>query len=82
MFSNVGIIGLVVGYTIAGAFVFRAIEGREGKSVNARVLRLRNETALKLWELSCALNVFAEVSRVVKRSYTSVLVFLFICLHD
>jgi predicted lysophospholipase L1 biosynthesis ABC-type transport system permease subunit len=29
MFSNVGIIGLVVGYTIAGAFVFQAIEGQQ-----------------------------------------------------
>jgi len=29
MFSNVGIIGLVVGYTICGAFMFQAIEGNE-----------------------------------------------------
>jgi hypothetical protein len=78
MFSNVGIIGLVIGYTIAGAFVFRAIEGGEKKPVNARVLRLRNETALKLWELSCCgLNVFSEVSRTVYRCSIFVLVFLF-----
>ncbi|PSN36002.1 hypothetical protein C0J52_20003 [Blattella germanica] len=62
MFSNVGIIGLVVGYTIAGAFVFRAIEGGEAPEANAVVLRLRNETALKLWDLCCCgLNTFSEV---------------------
>jgi hypothetical protein len=83
MFSNVGIIGLVVGYTIAGAFVFRIIEGGEGPPVNAKVLLLRNETALKLWQLSCCeMNVFSEVSRVVTR-YTLVLVsymFYMICI--
>ena len=82
MFSNVGIIGLVVGYTIAGAFVFRAIEGGHGPPVNVKVLRLRNETALKLWELSCCgFNVFSEVSRVVGTRYTIVLVSLYV-LHD
>jgi hypothetical protein len=82
MFSNVGIIGLVVGYTIAGAFVFRAIEGGQGPPVNAKVLLLRNETALKLWELSCCrLNVFSEVSRVIGTRYTFVLVSLYV-LYD
>jgi hypothetical protein len=82
MFSNVGIIGLVVGYTIAGAFVFRAIEGGEEPSVNAKVLQLRNETALKLWELSCCgLNVFSEVSRVPEKLHTFVLISLYV-LHD
>ncbi|XP_069699067.1 potassium channel subfamily K member 9 [Periplaneta americana] len=61
MFSNVGIIGLVVGYTIAGAFIFGAIEGNEAPLANAVVLELRNKTALKLWDLSCCgLNVFSE----------------------
>jgi hypothetical protein len=82
MFSNVGIIGLVVGYTIAGAFVFRAIEGGQGPPGNARVLRIRNETAMKLWELSCcSLNVFSEVSRVVITRFAFVLVSLYV-LHD
>ncbi|KDR09567.1 hypothetical protein L798_00526, partial [Zootermopsis nevadensis] len=61
MFSNVGIIGLVVGYTIAGAFVFSAIEGGDTPSAGARVRQLRNDTALRLWDLSCCgLNVFSE----------------------
>jgi hypothetical protein len=62
MFSNVGIIGLVVGYTIGGAFVFSAIEGGDLPSANAKLLQLRNSTALRLWDLSCCgLNVFSEV---------------------
>lgn len=61
MFSNVGIIGLVVGYTIAGAFVFRAIEGGDMQH-GSSIAELRNKTALKLWDLSCCgLNVFSEV---------------------
>jgi hypothetical protein len=61
MFSNVGIIGLVIGYTIAGAFVFRAIEGGDIPHASA-IVELRNKTALKLWDLSCCgLNVFSEV---------------------
>jgi hypothetical protein len=63
MFSNVGIIGLVVGYTIAGAFVFRAVEGGFEPHSSA-VMDMRNKTALKLWHLSCCgLNVFSEVRR-------------------
>jgi hypothetical protein len=66
MFSNVGIIGLVVGYTIAGAFVFKAIEGGDAPSANAIVLEFRNKTALRLWDLSCCgLNVFSEVRNVL-----------------
>jgi hypothetical protein len=61
MFSNVGIIGLVVGYTIAGAFVFRAVEG-DSELHATSVVDLRNKTALKLWHLACCgLNVFSEV---------------------
>lgn len=33
MFTNVGIIGLVVAYTIAGAFMFIAIEGKSNLSI-------------------------------------------------
>ncbi|XP_067015797.1 two pore potassium channel protein sup-9 [Anabrus simplex] len=53
MFSNVGIIGLVVGYTITGAFIFMAIEGSEAKRMMTGVVKLRNETAMKLWRLTC-----------------------------
>ncbi|KAL1130362.1 hypothetical protein AAG570_013300 [Ranatra chinensis] len=61
MFSNVGIIGLVVGYTIAGSFIFIAIEKNNYTSRAEEVLRLRNETAARLWLTTCCeINVFSE----------------------
>ncbi|GLV36770.1 sandman [Carabus blaptoides fortunei] len=59
--SNVGIIGLVVGYTIAGAFIFQAIEGHIAEEVNQEMLILRNQTAERLWNLMEANNMFNEL---------------------
>ncbi|XP_047098397.1 TWiK family of potassium channels protein 18 [Schistocerca piceifrons] len=56
MFSNVGIIGLVVGYTIAGAFMFMAIEGSEPGWPAHEAERMRSETAARLWRLTEQLN--------------------------
>ena len=55
MFSNVGIIGLVVGYTIVGAFIFQLIEGRTGKRESLREFSAREmrATAERLWNLTC-----------------------------
>uniref|UniRef100_A0A182FLS5 Potassium channel domain-containing protein n=1 Tax=Anopheles albimanus TaxID=7167 RepID=A0A182FLS5_ANOAL len=59
MFSNVGIIFLVVLYMIAGAFMFIAIEGNEALERFAQIPSKRNETAMKLWQISCCeVNVF------------------------
>ncbi|CAK9800982.1 Potassium channel subfamily K member 18 [Anthophora quadrimaculata] len=60
LFSNVGIVCLVVGYTIAGAFLFTHIEGRNNLDVVGDVIRLRNLTAATLWELTSKENVFSE----------------------
>ncbi|XP_012064289.1 PREDICTED: TWiK family of potassium channels protein 18 [Atta cephalotes] len=57
LFSNVGIVCLVVGYTIAGAFLFIYIEGT---SLNVDLIELRNSTAVSLWELTSKENVFSE----------------------
>jgi len=51
LFSNVGIVCLVVGYTIAGAFLFKHIEGETSLDV-ADVITMRNLTAATLWELT------------------------------
>jgi hypothetical protein len=63
MFSNVGIIGLVVGYTICGAFMFGAIESKTaGEERNAAIralLEARVRTAKRLWEITHELS-FAE----------------------
>ncbi|XP_011867483.1 PREDICTED: potassium channel subfamily K member 16 [Vollenhovia emeryi] len=60
LFSNVGIVCLVVGYTIAGAFLFTHIEGRTSLDVASDVIKLRNLTAATLWELTSKENVFSE----------------------
>ncbi|XP_060829338.1 potassium channel subfamily K member 9 [Bombus pascuorum] len=60
LFSNVGIVCLVVGYTIAGAFLFTHIEGRNNLDIVGDVIRLRNVTAATLWELTSKENVFSE----------------------
>ncbi|KFB44015.1 AGAP004718-PA-like protein [Anopheles sinensis] len=59
MFSNVGIIFLVVLYMIAGAVMFIAIEGNEALERFAQIPFKRNETAMRLWQISCCeVNVF------------------------
>ncbi|GAB0100449.1 TWiK family of potassium channels protein 18 [Sergentomyia squamirostris] len=59
MFSNVGIILLVVLYTIAGAFMFPAIEGDGDLERSAELARHRVSVAAKLWNISCCeANIF------------------------
>ncbi|XP_050453057.1 TWiK family of potassium channels protein 18-like [Cataglyphis hispanica] len=60
LFSNVGIVCLVVGYTIAGAFLFAHIEGKTNPDVADEFSRCRNLTAATLWELTSKENVFSE----------------------
>ncbi|XP_037918281.1 potassium channel subfamily K member 15 [Hermetia illucens] len=63
MFSNVGIIMLVVIYTIAGSFMFIAIEGKEAMVRTEKSNKEKNLLALKLWNISCCVsNVFNESS--------------------
>lgn len=59
MFSNIGIIGLVVGYTIAGSFMFTALEKGSYKDRLEEVRKIRNETADTMWSLTCC-DVFEE----------------------
>ncbi|XP_070154074.1 TWiK family of potassium channels protein 18 [Polyergus mexicanus] len=60
LFSNVGIVCLVVGYTIAGAFLFGHIEGKTNPDIADEFIRCRNLTAATLWELTSKENVFSE----------------------
>lgn len=55
LFSNIGIICLVVGYTIAGAFMFIFIESAPGNSqvIIDRVTANRTGTVARLWDLTC-----------------------------
>lgn len=62
LFSNIGIICLVVGYTIAGAFMFIFIEDAPGnaKAVNDRVTANRTGTVARLWDLTYTCNAYCE----------------------
>ncbi|XP_066261551.1 potassium channel subfamily K member 18 [Euwallacea similis] len=56
MFSNVGIIGLVIGYTIAGSFIFQFLEKGRQIEVHASAIGNRTLFAQKLWNLTMDLN--------------------------
>ncbi|XP_023952117.1 potassium channel subfamily K member 15-like [Bicyclus anynana] len=63
LFSNVGVVVLVVAYTIAGAFMFQAIEGAsEIERVN-NMARERDSTAQYLWQnVTLTFNLFNETA--------------------
>lgn len=62
LFSNIGIICLVVGYTIAGAFMFIFIEGAPGnaKHIIDRVIANRTGTVDRLWNLTCCTEYYED----------------------
>ncbi|KAF2900338.1 hypothetical protein ILUMI_05848 [Ignelater luminosus] len=62
MFSNVGIIGLVVGYTVAGAFIFGEIEKTPEKEVKINVSIARNNTVFNIWSVTMENNKFNETN--------------------
>ncbi|XP_062529098.1 potassium channel subfamily K member 18 isoform X1 [Bombyx mori] len=63
LFSNVGVIVLVVAYTIAGAFMFQAIEGESEMERMTHMALERNNTAENLWQnVTLALNLFNETA--------------------
>ncbi|KAK8728107.1 hypothetical protein OTU49_009396 [Cherax quadricarinatus] len=55
IFSNVGVCGLMVGYTIMGAFLFSAIESQNDVVITADVIR--NQTIEQLWNITVMYNV-------------------------
>ncbi|KAK9497290.1 hypothetical protein O3M35_004636 [Rhynocoris fuscipes] len=63
MFSNIGVIGLVIGYTILGSFLFKWIEGpyeAQRKLTEDEVIDRRKQLTNKLWKFTCEMNIFAE----------------------
>ncbi|XP_037786407.1 TWiK family of potassium channels protein 7-like [Penaeus monodon] len=57
IFSNVGVCGLMVGYTIMGAFVFQYIEAPHETTTMRSVDRIRNQTIQQLWNITVEYNV-------------------------
>ncbi|VVC28926.1 Hypothetical protein CINCED_3A011725 [Cinara cedri] len=62
LFSNIGIICLVVGYTIAGAFMFIFIESAPGNSqgIIDLVTANRTGTVARLWDLTCCSTYYED----------------------
>lgn len=57
LFSHIGLCGLVIGYSIMGAFAFRALEAPYEEKKVEQVSRLRQDTVKRLWEITDKLNV-------------------------
>lgn len=62
MCTQVGVGGLVVGYTIVGAFVFQHIETQQESESIEKVETWRNESADKLWLIARVENTFNRTS--------------------
>lgn len=78
MCTQVGVGGLVVGYTIVGAFSFRYIETLEDRTGHKDVQLQLNHTVYDLWNVSVLLNDFnrSEFDREVDRSLKEFQAFL------
>lgn len=57
MFSHVGLCALVVGYSILGAFAFRALEAEHGELQTSGVQHRRADAVRRLWAITDQLNV-------------------------
>ncbi|XP_045466134.1 TWiK family of potassium channels protein 7 [Harmonia axyridis] len=60
LFSNVGIIGLVVGYTMGGAFMFRALEKDYHLQVKTDVANAEKVAVVEIWNKTLTMNPFTE----------------------
>ncbi|XP_017779092.1 PREDICTED: potassium channel subfamily K member 15 [Nicrophorus vespilloides] len=82
MCTQVGVGGLVVGYTVVGAFTFQYIETIEENPALEKVNRTRSRYAYILWEIANEQNVFNEtafkqnVSGALKRYQDEMVVFM------
>ncbi|KAG8196592.1 hypothetical protein JTE90_014153 [Oedothorax gibbosus] len=79
LFSHVGLCALVIGYSVMGAFAFRALEAPYEEQKVSQVSHLRQETVRRLWEITDKLNVLYKdnwtrmVSHEVKHFQTELI---------
>ncbi|KAK9880630.1 hypothetical protein WA026_011871 [Henosepilachna vigintioctopunctata] len=60
LFSNLGIIGLVIGYTMGGALIFRSIEKDYHLQVKTDVVNAKMKTISEIWNFTIFMNPFLE----------------------
>ncbi|XP_050430530.1 potassium channel subfamily K member 18-like [Adelges cooleyi] len=62
LFSNLGLFGLVAGYVIVGAFVFRFLEAGNERQQRDRIGRLKNDCLGELWNITVRMHVLHELN--------------------
>ncbi|XP_050536571.1 potassium channel subfamily K member 18-like [Daktulosphaira vitifoliae] len=62
LFSNLGLFGLVAGYVIVGAFVFRFLEAGNERQQRDRIGRLKNDCLGELWNITVTMHVLHELN--------------------
>ncbi|KAI5633987.1 ion channel domain-containing protein [Phthorimaea operculella] len=73
LFSNVGVVVLVVAYTIAGAFIFQALEGASEMDRLNLMDKERDSTAQTLWLTFLNANRVGNTTQEIKSSIDEVL---------
>ncbi|CAG0894769.1 unnamed protein product [Darwinula stevensoni] len=68
VFSHAGLYALVAGYTVLGAFIFRALETEYEVVVRERGTRLRSHALTSMWNTTCRLNVLWETNWTAEMS--------------
>ena len=58
LFSHIGLCGLVMGYSIMGAFIFSYLEAGNEKEIRNKVGSTRNQTLDQLYNITGALDRF------------------------
>ena len=61
-FSHVGLVCVVIGYSIFGAVIFQALESPNEIQNRVIINEIRNATKYKLWQTTKDLNIFSKVN--------------------
>ena len=65
LFSHIGLLSLVVGYCIMGAFIFEELERENEILVKRNVTKTRHAVTEQLWDITRNMEVPAEMTLIV-----------------
>lgn len=60
LFSHIGLCGLVVGYSLVGAFTFEALEAGYERTKRQTMVKERENVVMGLWSLTATSSVLSE----------------------